>query len=386
MLFAGVVYAWSILKAPLAKEFGWTASELALNFTLTMSFFCIGGLLGSRLSARMGVKTTTILSGALAGMGFVLTSVVNSNIVLLYVSYALMAGLGIGIAYNVIISTVNAWFPDKKGLSSGCLMMGFGASSLLLGNVANALFAMPGMGWRSTYVALGVATGVVLMIAGLLLRRPDEAVVLPKPRSKAVAGRENFEQTDYTPTQMLRRPTFWCAFLLLICLTAVGNSVISFARDLAVSVGARVSLATTMVGILAVCNGMGRVITGAVFDAFGRKFTMTAATILVVIAAGVTLVAVVTNSVIVCIVGLCLTGISYGTSPTVASVFVTSFYGQKYFSANFSIINFNLMCASFVATISSKLYLLSGGYTVPFLLLLALSVTAFILNLFIKKP
>lgn len=385
MFFAGIVYAWSILKAPLAQEFGWTASELAINFTLTMSFFCIGGFLGSKLVARIGVMLTVILSGVLSGLGFVLMSMVNT-VMLLYVTYALMAGLGIGIAYIVIISTVNAWFPDKKGLSSGCLMMGFGASSLLLGNLANALFAIPSIGWKTTYICLGLATGTMLVIAGLLIRRPDATVELPKTKATLTVRKEKFDQKDYSPVQMICRPTFWCAFVLLVCLTAVGNTVISFARDLAMSIGAQVSLATTLVGVLAVCNGLGRVITGAIFDAFGRRITMTVATILVVVAASVTLMAVVMGSLTLCIIGLCITGFSYGTSPTVASVFVTSFYGPKYFSTNFSIINFNLMCASFVATITSKLYLSSGGYVVPFVLLLILAATTLVLNLLIKKP
>lgn len=66
MLFAGVLYAWSILKPPLTNEFGWSASELALNFTLAMSFFCVGGLLGAQVSKRAGHKTALILSGILS--------------------------------------------------------------------------------------------------------------------------------------------------------------------------------------------------------------------------------------------------------------------------------------------------------------------------------
>ena len=387
MLFAGIVYAWSILKAPLAENFGWSASQLALNFTLTMSFFCIGGLLGSHLCRRIGEKITTILSGILAGLGFILTSTVNgSSIVMLYLTYALMAGLGIGVAYIVIISTVNAWFPDKKGLSSGCLMMGFGASSLVLGNIANAMFDIPSFGWKMTYIVLGAATAVILIIAGMIIRRPDSSVVLPQPKKVLSSRQECFETKDYSPSQMLRRFTFWRAFLFLICLTAVGNSVISFARDLALSVGASAALATTLVGILAVCNGLGRVITGAVFDAMGRRFTMTAASIVVTIAAATTLTAIVLGSLPLCIVGLCLTGISYGTSPTIASVFTSTFYGQKYFATNFSITNFNLMCASFVATVCSSLLTAFEGYIAPFVLLLTLSVVTIVLNLTLKKP
>ena len=70
MLFAGVLYAWSILKSPLAAEFGWGTSELALNFTLAMTFFCIGGLLGAQISKRLGHRIALIASGVLSAAGF----------------------------------------------------------------------------------------------------------------------------------------------------------------------------------------------------------------------------------------------------------------------------------------------------------------------------
>ena len=70
MLFAGVLYAWSILKAPLSAEFGWSASGLAFNFTLAMTFFCIGGLLGAKLSAKAGHRIALIISGVLSALGF----------------------------------------------------------------------------------------------------------------------------------------------------------------------------------------------------------------------------------------------------------------------------------------------------------------------------
>lgn len=386
MLFAGIIYAWSILKAPFSSEFGWTTSNLALNFTLTMTFFCVGGLVGAQLSKRIGSKLTIIISGVLSALGFILTSFLGGgSVVLLYITYGLLAGLGIGIAYNVIIATVNAWFPDKKGLCSGCLMMGFGASALVLGNLAAAMFE-GSIGWRGTYLILGIALGIVLVVAGLILKKPSADVVLPQPKAVKAAGKENFEPRDYKTGEMLRRPSFWMAFVCLICLTAVGSSVISFAKDLALSVGAAASLATTLVGILSVCNGLGRIITGAVFDAMGRRFTMIAANVITIVAAAVTLLAVVVNSVPLCVVGLCLTGISYGTSPTVSSAFTSAFYGQKYFSTNFSIMVFNMMFASFIASGASSLLVSSGGYVVPFVMLLILTVISLILNLCIRKP
>jgi len=386
MLFSGIIYAWSILKVPLAAELGYENSALALNFTLTMCFFCIGGLLSSPILKLIGVKLTVVLSGLLAGAGFILSSFLQSGGVwLLYITYSFLSGLGIGVAYIVIISTVNAWFPDKRGTSSGALMMGFGASSLLLGNLADKLFASS-LGWRYTYVIIGAALGAVLLISAFIIKKPDDSVILPSPVKKANAKGENFEPRDYKPSEMIRRFSFWRAFIAFVCITAVGNSVISFARDLALSVGAKAALATTLVGVLAVCNGIGRIITGAVFDSMGRRFTMIAANVLTIIAAAVTLVSVKIGSVPLCIVGLCLTGMSYGTSPTNTSAFASSFYGTKHFAANLGILNFNLMCASFIATACSALQTSTGGYTTPFILLLALSIVALGLNISIKKP
>ena len=144
--------------------------------------------------------------------------------------------------------------------------------------------------------------------------------------------------------------------------------------------------ATTLVGVLAVCNGLSRILTGAMFDALGRRKTMFIATALTIVAAGVTLVSVISGSIAVCIIGLCLTGLSYGSCPTMVTSFVSAFYGQKHFATNFSIMNCNLIFASFIATACSSLFKSFGGYTVPFILLLALAVVALILNLSIKKP
>lgn len=386
MLFAGIIYAWSILKVPFANELMFEPSALALNFTLTMSFFCLGGFLSSQLVRAIGTRVTIIISGALAGLGFVLSSFIGAGSpIILYITYSFMSGLGIGMAYIVIISTVNSWFPDRKGLSSGALMMGFGASSLVLGNIADALFKTS-FGWRNTYIVIGVAIGAVLVLSSFIIKSPSADVVFPQKKRAAASKGEKFELRDYKPSEMVRRFTFWRAFVALVCLTAVGSSVISFARDLALSVGAGAGIATTLVGVLAICNGLGRIITGAVFDAMGRRFTMIAASVLTVFAAAVTLVAVSVSSLPLCIIGLCLTGMSYGTSPTISSAFTSAFYGQKYFAANLSISNFNLMAASFIATACSALYTSSGGYTAPFILLLSLSAVALALNFSIKRP
>ena len=205
-------------------------------------------------------------------------------------------------------------------------------------NIANKLFNSD-FGWRSTYVLLGIALCVIMAISAFLLQKPSQETIFPKQNSKS-AKTEDFEQQDFTSIQMLARPSFWLAFICISFLAAVGSSVISFAKDLALSVKAPESLAVSLVGVLSVCNGLGRIITGALFDTLGRRKTMICANILTIGAASVTLLAVYLGSLPLCITGLCLTGISYGACPTITSAFTSSFFGMKYFSNNMAIMTF----------------------------------------------
>ena len=226
----------------------------------------------------------------------------------------------------------------------------------------------------------------MLLIAAFLLRLPAPDTALPQPQVKAARKDEAFEAHDYTPGEMIRRFPFWRAFLCIVFLAAVGNTVISFAKDLSLSVGANAALATTLVGVLSVCNGLGRILTGALFDLLGRRRTMLLANVTAILAAAVTLLSVLAASVPLCVIGLCVTGLSYGACPTISSAFTSAFYGTKHFPVNFSIMNFNLMGASFMATAASVLLGSTGGYVAPFLLLLVLALAALVLNLSVRRP
>ena len=176
------------------------------------------------------------------------------------------------------------------------------------------------------------------------------------------------------------------AFISISFLAAVGSSVISFAKDLALSVEAPEALAVSLVGVLSVCNGLGRILTGALFDGIGRRKTMLLANLVTIGAATVTLIAVCVGSLPLCIAGLCLTGVSYGACPTITAAFTSSFFGMKYFSTNMALMTFTSMGGSLIATVSNKVLELTGGYPATFGMLLGLTVVALVLNIFIKKP
>ena len=260
-----------------------------------------------------------------------------------------------------------------------------GIKAVFLVRDPDALFKSQ-LGWRATYGILGGAICLVLWLAALLLKKPQAGTELPQARKKKSTVAEDFAAQDFTSRQMLCRGSFWMAFVCISFLAAVGSSVISFAKDLALSVKAPEALAVSLVGVLSVCNGLGRILTGALFDTIGRRKTMVLANLLTMGAAGVTLLAVSLGSLPLCIAGLCLTGMSYGACPTITAAFTSSFFGMKHFSTNMAFMTFTVMGGSLIATLSNKVLELTGTYNATFAMLLLLTGVALILNLFIRKP
>jgi len=384
MLFAGIIYAWSILKSPLVDEFGWNPSELAFNFTLSLCFFCIGGVFASFIIKAIKLRFTVMLAGVLTAAGFILTAANTGSLTSLYFSYGFMCGLGVGMAYNTVISSINAWYPDKKGVSSGVMMMGFGLSTLIFGNIANVLINMDGFGWRNTYIALGIAIGAVLIATSFLISTPGPDTKFPEARKKA--DNEPGIGRDFTVVEMVKRMSFWKFFVFHMLLVAVGSSVISFAMDLSITVGAGDSLAAFLVGVLAVCNGLGRILTGLIFDSLGRKRTLFLSAVTNITASAVLFLAVSMVSLPVGIIGLCMAGLGYGSNPTMCAGFTMEFYGRQNFNQNFGVMILILIPSSFFATLSNYLLQATGSYQPAFLLLLGTAVAALFINFTIKRP
>lgn len=387
LLFVGIIYAWSILKVPLSSELGIQASNLAFNYTVTMCFFCLGSLISGYLSKKVSHRIMLITAGALVLTGYLIVAgLTGESVMMLYLSYGVIFGLGIGLAYNTLLSVGNSWFPDKKGTSSGILMMCFGFSTMLIGKRASAMFGMKQFGWRKTFMILGIAVFAVLAVCAMILKRPAPGMVFPKKKETEKKSGEDFEQRDYTTAEVMKRSAFWLFYIYGTLAASVGSAVISFARELSMTLGAEVALATTLVGVLSVCNGLGRIICGISFDKLGRRNTMLAVSIVTVIAPMLMLAAISQNSLAIGIVSMCLTGVSYGCCPTISSAFISTFYGMKDFSLNYSISNTKMLISSFAATMATSLLASTGSYMVPFMMLTGFAVLSLLLNFTIKRP
>lgn len=358
LIFLGSIYAWSYFKSSLQGIFiVWSEKQLSLNFTIMMICFALGGLAGGQLTKSVSRKVLAMISGILMFVGFLVMSFLPKNnagtaLVLMYVFYGGFTGFGVGIGYNVVLSSVNSWFPDKDGIISGVLLTGFGFGSLILGNIADALISVTDL--FVTFRILGVACAAVVFGGAMILRVPSEDTPLPPARQKAaVEGGK-----DYTTKEMLCRPTFWLYFLWNLCMSATGMLVINNAASISLYFGA----AATIGLLVSVFNSGGRLLIGTSMDHLGWKMTMFLANGAIILA-GVFMV--LGNGIGVfplVLLGLLMTGISYGGGVTIQASLVRTFYGSKNYPVNFSTCNLTMIPAAFVGPmISAALIEAAGG-------------------------
>lgn len=382
LTFAGLIYAWSVFVAPLEAEFGWSRSETSLTFSICMSLFCLGGLSAGFISKKKSTKFNMILASIFLLSGFLMASRVKT-LISLYLSYGVLCGFGVGLVYNSVLSTTTKWFPDRQGLISGILLMGFGFGGMILGQVATRL--MNTIGWRSTFVIFGIVFCGLMLLGAFLLKSPHENFTIAA--SKAETAATEVDSFDMTPSEMIKRKSFWLFIAWAILLSASGLALIGHATPCAELLGAKPAFATFAAGLISIFNGLGRVLFGYLFDVIGRKKTMNLINIIFIIATGTLILAISSGSLPILVAAYVLTGLSYGGAPLSGSAFANKFYGKKNYSINFAIINLNLIVASFLGPyLAGVLQTASGTYLSTFICMLIFGVIAFVCNLFIKTP
>lgn len=384
LLFAGLVYAWSVLSTPIAAEFtDWSKAQLSMTFTIVMIMFCIGSLLCGLLSGKLSAKMSVRIGAVLFLLGFFLASRTQS-LAMLYIGFGVLCGLSSGLCYNAVMSTMVRWFPDRPGLISGVLLMGFGGGSFIIGKLYQAWTPAEIGGWRTSFLVMGIIIFVVLAICSFFFVAPGADFVAPAAKNgKAAvmaAGKE------YKPLEMVKKPSFWLYYVWAIALSAAGLALISQASSVVweASASQTAGAVATIVGLISICNALGRVLFGGMYDKYGRSLSMQLVNILFIVTSGVLILALTAKSVVVVIIGFILGGLAYsGITPT-NSAFCRSYFGPANYPVNFSLINSNLIFASFGSTISGALFDASSSYNATFFLIIGLAVVGILCSLAIS--
>ena len=271
-LCLGSVYAWSYFQKPLVDGYGWRNTQVAWTFSLAIGFLGIAAAVGGVLLPRFGPRRLAITGSLLHGGAYLLAALALEwkSLPLLWVGYGVIGGIGLGLGYVTPVATVAKWFPDKKGMVTGMVVMGFGFGALLMSKViAPALDVRFSHQLPMVFAGSGLILGVTGLVAACFLRNPPVAVV-------SVAG-------DSRVWPQLRSRQFVLMWLVFFCNIVAGISIISFQspllQDLWKKTNPLVSPVTlaaygaTLIAVSSVFNGLGRFSWGSLSDRLGQLQT-----------------------------------------------------------------------------------------------------------------
>jgi OFA family oxalate/formate antiporter-like MFS transporter len=347
MLCLGTVYAWSFFQGLLVREFkdvfGWSNAQVAWIFSLAIFFLGVTAAWGGVQLPKRSPRVMAMIGAVLFAVGYAIAGFAFSikSLPLLYAGYGVIGGIGLGLGYVTPVATVAKWFPDRKGLATGMVVMGFGLGALLMSKVLAPLFlGVTGRNLTATFIFLGIVFLVLGVGSAAFMKNPPAGWMPPMPVKKR-ATKETCAEVEEVPA---RKAVFSGRFLLLwvvfFCNITAGISIISFQSPLFQDLWKRVTpdltaatlaaFGATLVAISSLFNGGGRFLWGAVSDRIGR-----AQTFRVMLGSEIVIFAllVLTHNpwvfaVLVCWILLCYGG-GFGTMPAV----ICDVFGTRLMSA-----------------------------------------------------
>jgi MFS transporter, OFA family, oxalate/formate antiporter len=378
----GAVYAWSVFRGPLVKQFNWSISQVTLTFTISIFVLGVAAFFGGLWLNKVGPRTVALTGGFLYGLGVFLASFSADKLWWLYLSYGVIGGIGLGFGYIVPVAVLVKWFPDRRGLITGIAVGGFGAGALITAPLATRLIQSVGV--LHTFAYLGAAYLVVTMVTGYFMVNPPPGWQ-PAGWTPSASQKAQRAASDYTLAGALKTWQWWALWLLLFLNTTAGISLISQESPVFQEI-AKVSaiVAAGMVGIVSIGNAVGRVFWAWVSDIISRRWTFAIMFVLQVALFWVlpSMAAVTTLTILSFTILMCYGG-GFGTMPA----FAADYFGSKNVGPIYGLMLTAWGSASaFGPLLIAHLRQVSGSYTSGLHIIAGIMAVSVLLPLFVSPP
>eukprot|EP01084_Bolivina_argentea_P194229 333223_1 len=253
-------------------------------------------IIGGKLSFHFGIRKTAFLGSALMSAGVALSYyTINHSFITTLITYGMMQGFGLGIAYIPPIVCGMKWFPKKKGTVNGLIVFGFGASAFIF-DIVMTVFVNPnnieqdsdtGFLYEPqvldnlpvTFLKLALIYSIMQIIgiaclfnapAGSFQKSSTKTKVRTLSQKLDVADNEEHAKllNNHNDSTVWRDRRFWNLYFSLlcngICITYFGSQWKAFINQ-RLKIENDYSLAM-MGAVSAIANGLSRIFWGFMFD------------------------------------------------------------------------------------------------------------------------
>jgi MFS family permease len=378
-LALGVLYTWSIFKGAIRQSlqeggpgsFRWDPASLNDPYAVCCIVFAGMMIVAGRIQDRFGPRLTAFVGGVLVGTGFLWVAQTTSYLSWI-LGFGVLAGTGIAFGYSAATPAALKWFhPSRTGRISGLVVAGFGLASVYIAPLAQFLLRTRGIEGAMQF--FGIAFFLVVGLLSMFLVNPPEGYVPLAAGDRRASIREpemkaKFRDVDALPTQVVKTPFFWLLWLLYFIGAGAGLMVIGSVAGMAkASLGKN---AFAAVAILAVGNAGGRIATGMLSDAIGRKRTLlaifAAQALLMFIA--IPVISSAANPLQLLLLAS-LIGFNYGANLALFPSYCKDLWGMKHFGVNYGLLFTAWGCGGLVmGRVSESLLARTGGFTGSFVI------------------
>lgn len=369
---AGIIYMWSVFKGPVREHLAWNDAGAAITSSVMLAAFVLGIIIGGRVQDKRRPAPVALAGSVLLGLGMILSAFVPKSAPwLIYVSYGVIGGFGVGCVYTTTVAVVQKWFPDRRGFATGMMVSAFGFSLVLFAPTAKLLLANWGV--PGTFLFLGILFLAVCSACSLFLSNPE---------AKGSAGTAANAQKQYTTAEMLKTRQFYLlAFSMFFLLPAY-----FILNPLFVSLGMERGLtedaASFGVMLTGIASASGRLLTSWFSDYAGRKAALVAIAA-ITFAAALGMIQAQGALFLVCIAAIAF---CFGGSASVYAATTADLFGTKHNGFNFGCVMVGFGVSALVFPILSNALSAAGAYTYSFIAAAASCVITLILTAFLKIP
>jgi len=363
-LCLGTVYAWSMFQNDLVKDYGWTNTEAVITFSLAIGFLGATAAWGGVKLRKYGPRKLAVTGGVLFGLGFLVAGAALllsgpmeegvartagvfghklPSLLLMYLGYGVIGGVGLGLGYVTPVATVAKWFPDRKGLVTGMVVMGFGFGAVLMSLVLQPVVSwLVGGNYGYMFLIFGGLFIVAAPLVASVLRNPPDGWLPPQGRAATGASRSApaaavavGKDIDHDTGRCVGSVRFVLLWVMFGCNIFAGIAIVSLQKPLIIDIykayapGSAADLAAIgamLVAVSSLFNGVGRFFWGGLSDRIGRTnaFRLMLATQILAFVGLIFVNNPYQFGALVCYILLCYGG-GFGTMPS----FVLDVFGAK---------------------------------------------------------
>lgn len=375
MMFLGTVYSYGVFRLSLEQMFRIEAIESGMPYMMALAFYSLFMFLTGKYLEKFSPRVIMLAGGILVSIGWILSSFAP-NIMILTITYGCISGAGVGITYGVPMTIVTKWFPEKKGLAVGMVLLGFGLSPLITAPLASIL--VENYGVMNTFLALGLGFGIVLPILIYPFKYPTELDLAQLKHKKVIHS--NLNNLDIAG--MVKTKSFRGLYLNFIIGTMIGLMIIGMTTNIGVEFcGITSRSGTRLLAVFAVFNGLGRPVFGWITDRLSSKKSMLLSYFLISLAAVLLIIAGKDNELIY-IISFSIFWFNLGGWLAIAPASTLRLYGMKNYSRNYGLVFTAYGIGAIIGVSSSGLLLdLLGSYHFVFYYIIALCVIGVVLTM-----